>query len=402
MSKNVKINNTVYSGVESVKLQTEGGGTAVFYDRDAQPSELDINFWDYDGTLLYAWTLAELAAKTELPPLPSHDGLICQGWNWTLADIKSEGRAVDVGANYITDDGKTRIYIHLEEGRTSPMLGCCPNGTVTVDWGDGTTPDTLTGTSTTTVKWTPNHAYAAPGDYVITLMVDGTFGFYGESTVNAGGALLRYTSGADGRNAVYQRAIQKIEVGRGVTSFVSHCFRFFYSLKSITIPETITSINDGVFFRCFSLMTLIIPRTLSNITTYAMCACYALTHASLPRELATMGSYAFNSDQSIARIQIPAGFTTLNSSTFYDCSGLSTLSIPSSVTSIAARAFYNCTGIKFYDFTGYTAVPTLADANAFTGIAADCEIRVPAALVDTWKAATNWSTYADQIVGVEA
>jgi hypothetical protein len=25
---------------------------------------------------------------------------------------------------------------------------------------------------------------------------------------------------------------------------------------------------------------------------------------------------------------------------------------------------------------------------------------VPAALVDEWKAATNWSTYADKIVGV--
>ena len=30
----------------------------------------------------------------------------------------------------------------------------------------------------------------------------------------------------------------------------------------------------------------------------------------------------------------------------------------------------------------------------------DCEIRVPAALVDAWKAATNWATYADHIVGV--
>jgi hypothetical protein len=53
------------------------------------------------------------------------------------------------------DDGKTRVYISLPEGRTSPMLGCCPNGTVTVDWGDGTEPDVLTGTSTSSVKWTP-------------------------------------------------------------------------------------------------------------------------------------------------------------------------------------------------------------------------------------------------------
>ena len=60
--------------------------------------ESDINFWDYDGTLLYSWTLAELATKTELPPLPSHDGLICQGWHWTLQDIKDAGRELDIRA----------------------------------------------------------------------------------------------------------------------------------------------------------------------------------------------------------------------------------------------------------------------------------------------------------------
>jgi hypothetical protein len=56
--------------------------------------------------------------------------------------------------------------------------------------------------------------------------------------------------------------------------------------------------------------------------------------------------------------------------------------------------------LRFCDFTKHTAVPTLASANAFRGIPADCEFRVPAALVDEWKAATNWSTYADKIVGV--
>lgn len=134
-------------------LEAGGGGVA----------ESDITFYDYEGTIVESWTLAELANKTALPAYPSHEGLICQGWNWSLADLKSTNRKMNVGAMYITDDGKTRIYIHLEEGRTSPMLGVCPNGTVTVDWGDGTTPDTLTGTSTSTAKWTPNHNYAAPG-----------------------------------------------------------------------------------------------------------------------------------------------------------------------------------------------------------------------------------------------
>lgn len=268
----------------------------------------DITFYDYDGTIVTSWTLSELATKTALPDYPSHNGLICQGWNWSLSDLKTTNRKMNVGAMYITDDGKTRIYIRLEEGRTSPMLGVCPNGTVTVDWGDGTTPDTLTGTSTTTVKWTSNHAYAAPGEYVIKLTVDGTMGFYGEFSLTSASAILRYSSSGDNRNYVYRSSVQKIEIGNGITSIGNSAFYSCYSLASITIPNGITSIGDSTF--------------------------------------------------------------------------------------------HNCRGVAFYDFTACTTVPTLASTNAFTGIPADCQICVPASLVDAWKAATNWSNYASHIVGV--
>ena len=291
-----------------------------------------VNFRDYDGTILYSYTVEEAAALTELPPLPEHSGLICQGWNWTLDGIKAMGRAVEVGAMYITDDGKTRIYIHLEDGRTSPMLGCCPNGTVTVDWGDGTEPDTLTGTSISTVQWTPTHEYGAPGDYVIKLTVDGSVELAGSNSTNQYSYLLRYSSGGDGRNKVYQNAIQKVEIGDGVTSIGNEAFRNCYSLPSVTIPNGVTSIGNQAFYGC----------------------------------------------------------------------ALSSVVIPDGVTSINSKTFYNCTGVRYYDFTHHTTVPTLSNTDAFTGIAADCEIRVPAALADKWKAATNWSTYANHIVGVSA
>ena len=147
-------------------------------------------------------------------------------------------------------DGKTRVYIHLEYGRTSPMLGVCPNGTVTVDWGDGTEPDTLTGTSTTTVKWTPTHEYTAPGDYVIALTVEGTMGFYGNSGSNQYSGILRYASGADTRNLAYQNAVQKVDIGEGVTSIGGSAFQGCYSLASITIPESVTSIGSDAFYDC--------------------------------------------------------------------------------------------------------------------------------------------------------
>ena len=356
--------------ISAIQAIQTGGGTT-----PGAPG--DITFYDYDGTIVTSWTLEELATKTALPDYPSHEGLICQGWNWSLADLKTTNRKMNVGAMYITDDGKTRIYIRLEEGRTSPMLGVCPNGTVTVDWGDGTTPDTLTGTSTSTVKWTPNHAYAAPGEYVIKLTVDGTMGVYGTSSSDQCSAILRYSSGSDYRNYVYRNSVQKIEIGNGVTSIGRYAFNNCYSLASITIPDGVTSISNSAFNYCYSLASITIPDGVTSI-----------------------GSYAFNNCYSLASITIPDGVTSIGGNALYNCYSLASVTIPNGVTSIEGNAFYRCYGVAFYDFSNHTSVPTLKNTSAFSGISNDCQIRVPASLVDTWKAATNWSTYASHIVGV--
>ena len=360
----------------------------------------DITFYDYDGTIVTSWTLEELATKTALPDYPLHNGLICQGWNWSLADLKTTNRKMNVGVMYITDDGKTRIYIRLEEGRTSPMLGVCPNGTVTVDWGDGTTPDTLTGTSTTTVKWTPNHAYAAPGEYVIKLTVDGTMGFYGEFSLTSASAILRYSSSDDNRNYVYRSSVQKIEIGNGITSIGYSAFYSCYSLASITIPNGITSIGYSAFYSCYSLASITIPNGVTNIVDSVFDNCRSLASITIPNGITSVGDSAFNNCYSLASITIPNGITSVGDSAFNNCYSLASITMPNGITSVGDSAFKNCRGVAFYDFTACTTVPTLASTTAFTGIPADCQIRVPAALVDAWKAATNWSTYADYIVGV--
>ena len=362
---------------ETVAGLADAIGTIPTGGSSAPSAPGDITFYDYDGTIVASWTLAELATKTTLPDYPSHEGLTCQGWNWSLADLKTTNRKINVGAMYITDDGKTRIYIRLEEGRTSPMLGVCPNGTVTVDWGDGTTPDTLTGASTTTVKWTPNHAYAAPGEYVIKLTVDGTMGFYGIFSSSGGSAILRYSSSDDNRNRVYQNSVQKIEIGNGVTSVGDSAFYYCYSLSSITIPDSVTSIGQ-----------------------YAFASCYSLSSITIPNRVTSIGQSTFSGCSSLVSITIPDGITSIASRAFYNCYSLTSITIPNGVTSIASNAFYNCYSVAFYDFSNHTSVPTLANTNAFTNIPADCQIRVPASLVDAWKAATNWSTYANYIVGV--
>ena len=274
-------------------------------------------------------------------------------------------------------DGKTRVYIHLEYGRTSPMLGVCPNGTVTVDWGDGTEPDTLTGKSTTTVKWTPTHEYAAPGDYVIALTVEGTMGFYGNSSSNQYSGILRYASGSNTRNRAYQSAVHKVEIGEGVTSIGSYSFYYCPSLASITIPEGVTSIGNDALHNCYSLASITIPESVTSI-----------------------GDSAFQGCPSLASITIPEGVTSIGSYALHNCYSLASITIPESVTSIGDSAFYNCYGIRYYDFTACTSVPALSSTNAFSGIPSDCQMLIPAALYDEWSAATNWATYAKYMVAV--
>ena len=330
----------------------------------------DITFYDYDGTIVTSWTLAELATKTALPDYPSHNGLICQGWNWSLADLKTANRKMNVGAMYITDDGKTRIYIRLEEGRTSPVLGVCPKGTVDIDWGDGTVHGKLTGSSTSKAVYTSAHHYAAPGDYVIQLTVTGSMGFRSDGP-------LIYASKSDNRDSVYRNAIRKVELGSGVTSIGNNAFSGCSSLSSITIPNSVTSIGSEAFSSCSSLSSITIPDGVTSISDYAFGFC-----------------------DSLSSITIPSGVTSIGGNAFSSCSSLSSITIPNSVTSIGDGVFYSCYGMRYYDFSACTAIPALSNKNAFGGIPSDCQMLIPSSLYNNWKAATNWATYADKMVSV--
>ena len=269
--------------ISAIQAGGGGGGTTP----SAKPK--DVNFYDYDGTLLYSYTLAEAQAMTALPDSPTHDGLTFQKWNKSLEKVKAVTRKMDVGATYITSDGKTRIFIHLEEGRTSPMLGVCPKGTVDVDWGDGTAHDTLTGTSTSTVKWTPTHEYAAPGDYVISLTVDGEMGFSGSSSAKESAYILRYSSRGDNQNYAYRNAVERVQIGSGVTSIGGRAFYNCYSLNGVVIPDSVTSIGQYAFYNCRSLSSVVIPDSVTSIGQYAFYYCHGLNGVVIPDSVTSIG-----------------------------------------------------------------------------------------------------------------
>ena len=274
-------------------------------DSSSVANSKEVNFLDYDGTILYSYTAAEFAALSSMPANPTHDGLTAQGWNWSLANAKAyvaKYGKLNIGQMYITDDGKTRIYIHLEEGRASPVLSVCPNGTVDIDWGDGTTHDTLTGSDISTAVYTSAHSYTAPGDYVIQLTVTGSMGF------GSNGPLV-YASNSDNRNYVYKNAIQKVELGSGVTSISDSAFDDCYSLSSITIPNGVTSIGNYAFSDCHNLSSITISDGVTSIGSTVFSKCYGVAHLYfLPTTPPSVSnSNAFSGIPTDCVIHVPVG-----------------------------------------------------------------------------------------------
>ena len=76
--------------------------------------EKDVNFYDYDGTLLYAYTKAEFLALESMPENPTHEGLTANGWNWTLQEMKQYTTDNDIcmaGQIYTPTDGKNKFIV---------------------------------------------------------------------------------------------------------------------------------------------------------------------------------------------------------------------------------------------------------------------------------------------------
>lgn len=386
-----KINPQDFSSeIASIK---SGGGVVV------SASIGDVNFLDYDGTILYSYTKEQFLALSAMPELPTREGLICQDWNWNLSEAKSYVRDYgkqNIGAMYITDDGDTRLYIRIAtEGRMRVPLywsQTVANG-VSIDWGDGSDIQSFTGTGDKNTA----HTYAKPGDYVIRLKVaDGCT--LGLGSISSGYCVMGST-GANS-NKVYLNMLRKVEIGSGVTSIGERAFYNCYSLSSITIPYSVISIGTYAFYYCYSLVSISIPSLATSINTCVFYNCYTLSSVSIPSSITNIGTYAFYYCYTLSSISIPSDVTSIGNSAFYYCPSLASISIPSSVTSIGTYAFQYCYGMVVYDFTSHTSVPTLVNTNAFTGIPSNCVIKVPVSLVEEWKAATNWSTYADKIVGV--
>ena len=418
-----------------VVVNVSGGGGGV--------EEKQINFFDYDGTLVDSYTAAEWANVSDLPANPSHDGLTAQGWNWTKAQIDTQltnvpTGIIDVGQMYATTSGATEIDIELEDPRyLNPYLKISPSGTVTVDWGDNTT-SAVTGTGITTPVYT-QHVYASTGKY--TIKISGSYGLYGE-TDHPG--ILRMTN-SNTSSLVYSNCIKHVRVGNdayiGQYAFnrcqhletitipyntpqnlswsyaFGYCFllsfvvypsgrnktayeEFWYcnSLKGISRRGGSMSFGEGSFSNCLTLRRMTVtPSDTFDMQTFYMCE--SLQSMILPA-IGDLRYRVFDSCYNMRFCNIPSNATSIGSSAFLGCRSLqSIMTIPESVTSIGSSAFQTCTLLNEFHMLR-TTPPTLS-TSVFPSLPADSVIYVPYSadhsILNAYQTATNWSSYASYI-----
>ncbi len=144
--------------------------------------------------------------------------------------------------------------------------------------------------------------------------------------------------------------IETAVIGKGITVIGQACFMNFTALKKVVLHEEINKLDVNAFNGCSALE----------------------------------GTFVLSS------------VNTIGNQAFQNCSGLEVVIMPS-ITNIGQNVFINCTKLKRVIIQQSNKVATLWNISTFQNNDASRLIYVPDALVDAYKSATNWSTYADSI-----
>jgi hypothetical protein len=178
-----------------------------------------------------------------------------------------------------------------------------------------------------------------------------------------------------------------------------------------SLDSNATSVRQFAFRSATALTSVNLPKA-TSIATNAFYGCTKLTSVNLPL-VTSIGENAFNGCSILPSIVLPS-LTSGGSHMFRYCNLLKTIDLPV-IKNIVANMFYNTYRLTAVILRSETLC-TLANTSAFTTCYhfhgtkngthnpngdKDGYIYVPSALVESYKAATNWSTFATQFRAIE-
>ena len=197
---------------------------------------------------------------------------------------------------------------------------------------------------------------------------------YTKLVYNAVSATGYASAGGD----IFAATISEIEFGDGVKRIPENFMAGNTSLTSIVIPEGVTEIGKWAFRNATALASITLPDSLESLGAYT------------DNALTFMGT-------KITSIVIPDKVTEMPRNMFAKCNELVSITYGSGITQanyVASAALPKLAEIIFTSATP----PTISADFLEDQTLANLQIKVPAAAVDAYKAAENWTAYADRIV----
>lgn len=345
--------------------------------------------------------------------------LTFQKWNHSQEKLNNLQHDFDVGATYITTDGKTYFNVRITKTTGSSeadalahaiYLNKSDASTLNLDWGDNTAVESITLNG----NFSRAHTYPRIGDYWVKIWMStgtGTFGFgngtalsrvWGGGTVPKRDSLRRVFLGArvtmlHTQSFTLHRSLLYINIPNSIISVGDSVFVGCQSLRSLGIPDSLTSFSaDGMFSDCSSLSFISIPDSIISLGNSAFSNCYSLLSVILPNSIMDTGSNAFYYNYNLRSILIPNSVTDIGSSAFYYNRALTSIILPNSIISIGNNAFSNCSNLIECIFESVNP-PTLGGTGVFASINAITKMFVPDESLDAYKTVTNWTAHSTRI-----
>ena len=176
-------------------------------------------------------------------------------------------------------------------------------------------------------------------------------------------------------------SITSVVIGNGVTSICGNAFKQCPNLTSASIASTVTSIDNQAFSECGKLETV----------TFTDADNSHLTH---------IRPNAFANCEKLSSITIPEGVREIGDFAFVCCSALVSATLPSTLLTMGDHVFRDCTSLASVFCLAST--PPTGGLVMFNRNASGRKIYVPAGSVGDYKTADNWSSYANDILGIQS